>query len=691
MKNHSFLFDCVLAIIFCTALCACGDDNSSSAPEESSSSEVESSSSELVYETPCSVSPVLNLVWPLNDSYIADLDFDFTAKVNTISCDKKIELETGTLYYDESVEGKYRTLGVPASYKEVGSFKVNVVQDTANSRVWHLNYNLAELDKKSKLADGYYKAVLELYGKPYDVVFLLTRTFDKIAWNLDFTEEHKNVEVFCDGCRFREHIYKMMLMNSKGDTVKQFYKPDTFTPWLLYSVDSLWGVLPEGRYTLRFMAVSGIVAPDTSMYLKLLMTDGADSTIDQKLAWAIDENLNVRKGLLGAVKDTTFVVDQSAPEIVNVPKDYKASIYRVSDKYMTQFKFSFDLIQPVYGAERIAKVYLEAAEYDKEKYETIYSDSVILKSDTTNYLLNVLDTTLKDFDWGDTDYYQIRMRVEDEYQNVNIVELTKLYIGKDSVSDYTLSEFFVPAKIPSKLYDCTKYKCQDVSLLNPDVEYGELLDERDNHVYRTLKLGSQVWMAQNLNYATDSSYCLNNDSLNCDVYGRLYPWHVAVGKTLEECPQDSSACDLSADYIDNKNHVRGICPAGYHMPTDSDYVELERYFAEKYSAEVDGNLIYVAKYLLSPYKWDNMEERGLRKAKRDFTNESGFTVLPSGGAVRDDTGSWIFSVQSWGARYWTSSRNSNYMSCWEGSGIDDYVLLWICDLYGIYSIRCLKD
>ena len=78
------------------------------------------------------------------------------------------------------------------------------------------------------------------------------------------------------------------------------------------------------------------------------------------------------------------------------------------------------------------------------------------------------------------------------------------------------------------------------------------------------------------------------------------------------------------------------------------------------------------------------------KAKRDFTNESGFTVLPSGGAVRDDTGSWIFSVQSWGARYWTSSRNSNYMSCWEGSGIDDYVLLWICDLYGMFSLRCVK-
>ena len=689
MKNYSILLDCMLAIAFCVGLCACGDDNSSSAPEESSSSEAESSSSEPVYETRCSVPPVLNLVWPLNDSYIADLDFDFTASVNTISCDKEVEVDSATLYYDEAAKSKYKMIGATESYKKVGSVKVKVVQDTANSRKWHLSYNLTELDKKSKLVDGYYKVVLEFYGKSYDVVFLLIRRFDDLVWDFDMTEEHKNVEILCEGCRFEEHIYKMIMTDSKGDTVRQFYKPDRFTPLLSYSMDSLWNVLPEGRYSLRFMAVSGIVAPDTSMYLKLLMTDGADSTIDQKLAWAIDENLNVRKGLIGAVKDTTFVVDQSAPEIVNVPKNYKASIYRVSDKYMTQFKFSFDLIQPVYGAERIAKVYLEAAEYDKEKYETIYSDSVVLKKDTTNYLLNVLDTTLDDIRWGDTDYYQIRLKVEDEYQNVNVVELTKLYIGTDSLSDYTLSEFFEPAKIPSKQYDCSKYDCQDVSLLNPDVEYGELLDERDNHVYRTLKLGDQVWMAQNLNYAADSSYCFDNDSANCDIYGRLYPWHVAVGKTLEECPQDSSECDLSADYIDDKKHVAGICPAGFHVPTDSDFIELGRYFGHEYNIETSNHMSYVAEYLLSPHKWYEMNENRF-VAHRTYTNESGFTMLPSGGAVRDEAGSWSFSRQRWGARYWTSSRNSNYMSCWEGSGIDDYVLLWICDLYGMFSLRCVK-
>ena len=690
MKFHSILLNCMLAIAFCVGLCACGDDNSSSAPEESSSSEAESSSSEPVYETRCSVPPVLNLVWPLNDSYIADLDFDFTASVNTISCDKEVEVDSATLYYDEAAKSKYKMIGATESYKKVGSVKVKVVQDTANSRKWHLSYNLTELDKKSKLVDGYYKVVLEFYGKSYDVVFLLIRRFDDLVWDFDMTEEHKNVEILCEGCRFEEHIYKMIMTDSKGDTVRQFYKPDRFTPLLSYSMDSLWNVLPEGRYSLRFMAVSGIVAPDTSMYLKLLRNDTEDSTTDQKMAWAFDENLNVRKGLLGAVSDTSFVIGRNAPAIANMPKDYAASIYRASDKYMTQFKVSFDLVQPVYGAERFAKVYLEAAEYDSDEYKTIYSDSVVLKNDTTNYLLNTLDTTLIDLRLGDTDYYQIRVKVEDEYQNVNIVELTKLYIGRDSVSDYTLSDLFVPAKIPSKKYDCSKYDCQYVGLLNPDVEYGELLDERDNHVYRTLKLGNQVWMAQNLNYAADSSYCLYNDSANCAVHGRLYPWHVAVGKTLEECPQDSSECDLSADYIDDKKHVRGICPAGYHVPTDSDYVELGRYLSREYKRDTTDKVFHVATYLLSPHKWYVMNENRAI-ARRIFTNESGFTMLPSGGAERDDAGSWEFSVERWGAHYWTSSRDLRYMSCWEGWGIYDYVSLGLCPLYGMFSLRCVKE
>ena len=114
---------------------------------------------------------------------------------------------------------------------------------------------------------------------------------------------------------------------------------------------------------------------------------------------------------------------------------------------------------------------------------------------------------------------------------------------------------------------------------NPDITYGTMTDSRDGQTYKTVKIGDQTWMAENLNYADsintpsllERSWCYNDNIENCAVAGRLYTWAAAIDSvklaTDADNPQDcgyGKNCKLPAS-------VQGICPKGWHLPNKLEW------------------------------------------------------------------------------------------------------------------------
>ena len=128
------------------------------------------------------------------------------------------------------------------------------------------------------------------------------------------------------------------------------------------------------------------------------------------------------------------------------------------------------------------------------------------------------------------------------------------------------------------------------------ISYGELVDERDGQVYKTVKIGKQTWMAENLNYAyplslkglDSASYCYNNDPENCIKYGRLYTWAAAMDSIayfkeendncLKSCTNDCKKCGFGVNWQIGTNfekykgfNILGVCPENWHIPSVNEW------------------------------------------------------------------------------------------------------------------------
>lgn len=136
----------------------------------------------------------------------------------------------------------------------------------------------------------------------------------------------------------------------------------------------------------------------------------------------------------------------------------------------------------------------------------------------------------------------------------------------------------------------------------------QFVDSRDKQKYRTVKIADRTWLADNLNYKMEGSYCYKDDDSQCDVYGRLYTWAAA----------------------------KQACPAGFRLANQEDFQSLWTAAGEDYNA---GYLIK------SSYGWSG-DTNGNDTLK--------FGAMPAGNRFDDETYGNVYKF----AFFWSADAES---------------------------------
>ncbi|MBR2211089.1 MAG: fibrobacter succinogenes major paralogous domain-containing protein [Fibrobacter sp.] len=222
-----------------------------------------------------------------------------------------------------------------------------------------------------------------------------------------------------------------------------------------------------------------------------------------------------------------------------------------------------------------------------------------------------------------------------------------------------------------------------------DADKNTLKDLRDGQIYKTTTIDipsksySEVWMAENLNYAytgvsfdykgytSDStSWCYENAPANCAKYGRLYTWAAAMD-SVGEWSTNGKGCGYGKE-CSVTSPVRGICPEGWHLPSRAEWDAL--FTAVGGSSTAGSKLKFVT-------GWN---------AYSGITNEDafGFSALPAGGRY-DDGG---YDDEGDDAYFWSSTEDESdeayVMRLYDNK---DEPRLYNLSKYNGFSVRCLKD
>jgi uncharacterized protein (TIGR02145 family) len=196
----------------------------------------------------------------------------------------------------------------------------------------------------------------------------------------------------------------------------------------------------------------------------------------------------------------------------------------------------------------------------------------------------------------------------------------------------------------------------------------------EGETYQTVVIGTQTWMARNLNYNASGSKCYDDDPTNCTTYGRLYDWATAMALS-PDCNTSTCASEVSAKH-------KGICPTGWHIPSNTDWNVLIKFVDPSCPDNtVNSNCIKADRLLKATSNWNS---------GGNGTDAYGFSALPGGtgssyggfGNVGDFGYWWSTTEYSDGGAYVRNIYYKNDVISGNISVSKDYTLL---------SVRCVRD
>ena len=185
------------------------------------------------------------------------------------------------------------------------------------------------------------------------------------------------------------------------------------------------------------------------------------------------------------------------------------------------------------------------------------------------------------------------------------------------------------------------YSYTESSSPQPRSSGSSFTDSRDNKTYKMVKIGTQTWMAENLDYNASGSKCYSNSVSYCQKYGRLYDWKTA----------------------------KTACPSGWHLPSKEEYGKLDNFVGGEKTA---------GKFLKATSGWNN---------NGNGTDKFGFSALPGG---IGDSGGYFRNV-GYGGYWWSAEFNSRYAHLRYLYYNGEDVIWGLSDKLSLYSVRCVQD